>query len=69
MDGESGLVVAPGDAPALAAAITRLAENRVQARGMGGAARARIATHFRLEDSIEQHIALYEGLVGTATIK
>lgn len=66
VDGESGLVVEPGDATGLAAAITWLAENRVRARAMGGAARARIATHFRLEDSIEQHLALYRELAGTA---
>jgi glycosyltransferase involved in cell wall biosynthesis len=64
VDGESGLVVPPGDAAAMAAAITRLAENRVRTRAMGGAARARIATHFRLADSIEQHLRLYQELLG-----
>ena len=63
VDGESGLVVPPGDAAALAAAITRLAEHRVQARAMGGAARARIASRFRLVDSIDQHLALYRELL------
>ncbi len=63
VDGESGLVVPPGDAAALAAAITQLAENRVRARAMGGAARSRITSRFRLSDAIDQHLALYGTLV------
>ncbi len=64
--GESGLIVPRGDPAPLAAAIRRLAENRQDARTMGSAARTRIATHFRLEDSIEQHLDLYRELVGPA---
>lgn len=63
IDGKCGLVVPPADARALAAAITQLAEDPLSARAMGARARERIATHFRLEDSIEQHIRLYNSLV------
>lgn len=66
VNGASGLVVPRNDPAALAAAIRRLAENREQARQLGKAARERIASHFRLKDTIEQHLALYQALVGGA---
>jgi len=64
VDGVSGLVVPPGDAAALAAAISRLAADPGLARAMGRAARERIAGHFRLEDSIGEHLRLYQELLG-----
>lgn len=40
VDGENALLVPPGDAPALAAAVRRLAENSELARNLGAAGRA-----------------------------
>lgn len=65
-DGRSGLVVPPGDAPALAAAILRLYRDPAATRRMGEAARDRIGSHFRLEDSVTAHLALYRELTGKA---
>jgi len=59
-DGVSGLVVPPGDAPALAQAIERLYRNPDETRRMGEAARLRIGQHFRLEDSVTAHLRLYQ---------
>ena len=47
-DGESGLIVAPGDAAALADAILRLVADPAQRQRMGRAGRATVARHFAL---------------------
>ncbi len=44
-DGETGLVVAPGDAAALGAAITRLLEDELLRRRLGAAAKAAVASY------------------------
>lgn len=62
VDGQCGFVVEPGSPEALADAIVRLVSDRAAARAMGAAARERIATHFRVEDSVEGHLRLYEQL-------
>jgi glycosyltransferase involved in cell wall biosynthesis len=61
--GASGLVVPPGDADALAAAMLRLQSAPEENRRMGLAARQRLGTHFTLEASVEAHIRLYQTLV------
>ena len=63
LDGECGLVVPVRDAAALAKAIGALHDNPELRRRFGAAARERIARHFRIEDTIEQTLALYRGLV------
>ncbi len=62
-DGVSGLVVPPRDAQALADAIERLSRDAELRRRMGNAARERIGTAFRNEDTVRKTIALYEELV------
>jgi len=63
INGESGLVVPPSDPAALADAICRLYSNRTETDRLAGEARQRIATSFRLEDSVRAHLALYQELV------
>ena len=52
VDGECGLVVPVGDVPALARAMEKLYDDPVLRDGFGENARARIATHFRNEDTV-----------------
>jgi glycosyltransferase involved in cell wall biosynthesis len=63
-DGESGLVVPPGDAAALAAALTRLAREPATRQRFALAARARIASHFHIDETVRRTRALYESLAG-----
>ncbi len=63
VDGECGFVVPPRDANALAAAIRTLYDDRDLRQKMGAAARERIATSFRNEDTVRKTVALYEELV------
>ena len=61
-----GLVVPPRDAAALAGAIADLYGDAERTRAMGRRARQRIAEHFHLTTSIEQHLALYRELTSEA---
>lgn len=58
-DGETALLVAPGDAQALAAAITRLDDAALRER-LGAAGRRRWTGEFTLERSARQVLAAYE---------
>jgi glycosyltransferase involved in cell wall biosynthesis len=60
--GDSGLVVPPGDANALADALLELYRQPERRREMGKRARRRIATHFSIRATIEQTARLYEEL-------
>ena len=64
VDGESGIVVPVHDGRAIAAAIERLYRDPELRRRMGEAARTRIGTHFRNEDTVRKTIELYEELAG-----
>jgi glycosyltransferase involved in cell wall biosynthesis len=63
VDGETGLLVPPGDKVALAAALTRLLDDEELARGMGEAGRSRALRMFRWEDAAAQTLHLYEEAV------
>lgn len=63
VDGVSGFVVPPRDSQALAVAIEKLYRDVDLRKQMGEAARVRIATAFRNEDTVRKTIALYEELV------
>jgi len=63
VDGVSGYVVPPRDAQGLADAIEKLYRDKSLRQRMGEAARERIATDFRNEDTVRKTIALYEELV------
>jgi glycosyltransferase involved in cell wall biosynthesis len=64
VDGECGIVVPVHDSQAIADAIERLYRDPALRRRMGEAARERIGTHFRIEDTVRKTVALYEELVG-----
>jgi glycosyltransferase involved in cell wall biosynthesis len=63
VDGVSGLVVAANDSRALASAIERLHRDGEFRARLGRAARDRIATDFRNEDTVQKTIALYQSLL------
>ena len=65
-DGETGLVVAPADADALAEAIVALAGDLPRAAEMGAAARARALAEFTPERCVERVEALYERALAPA---
>ncbi len=52
VEGETGLLIPPGDAPALAAALTRLLTNPDERWRLGQAGQARAREHFRLETQV-----------------
>lgn len=58
----SGLVVPPKDAPALAAAVRRLAGDVQLRRNLGAAARERIAGPFHFRHTVEKTLAVYRRL-------
>src|SRR6185312_5137331 len=59
-DGETGLLVAPGDAPALRAAIERVAGDGALAQHMGRAARALVEREFELGACTDRFLACIE---------
>lgn len=66
-DGETGLVVEPGDPRALAEAIERLASDDVLNRRMGEAGRARVAREFTLEGMAARTADLYRTVLAERT--
>jgi glycosyltransferase involved in cell wall biosynthesis len=59
-DGQTGLLVAPGDAPALRAAIERVARDHALAQRMGRAARALVGREFELGACTDRLLACIE---------
>lgn len=64
--GRTGQIVAPGDASALATAIRKYVEDPSLRRQHGGAARARILSHFSFSRTIDQTLDLYRSLTPDA---
>ncbi len=62
--GETGLLVPPGDAAALAGAIGDLAEHRERAMEMGRAARRLMETEYAPEKHLERIVAFYRKAIG-----
>ena len=67
LDGETGLLVEPEDAAALAAALDSLAESRERREALGRRARERVAESFSVDAFIRRTIELYEELCGSST--
>jgi glycosyltransferase involved in cell wall biosynthesis len=63
-DGVTGLLVPPGDTPALTRAISRLLQDRDLARRLAGAGRQRVVERFSIEGMVRQTERLYDELLG-----
>ena len=59
-DGETGLLVPPDDAPALARAVRSLLDDPARAAALGAAARARAETSFSAQAMARQYEELYD---------
>jgi glycosyltransferase involved in cell wall biosynthesis len=62
-DGESGLLVPPGDADALAAAVRRVRDDPALARRLGEAGRRRLREQFSWSAIVQRWLDVYAGLV------
>ena len=60
--GETGLVVTPGDAAALAAGILELAQDSERRRSLGAAGRLRVQSHFDINATIDSYAEIYANL-------
>lgn len=63
-DGQTGLLVPPGDVDALAAALLRLLRDRELAEQLGQAGRQSALVHFNEDACIEKFLAVYHRLSG-----
>lgn len=62
--GQTGLLVPPGDATALAEAIVDLARNRSRRSQLGAAAREHVVANFSAATMVDRTLDLYETLLG-----
>jgi glycosyltransferase involved in cell wall biosynthesis len=62
VEGESGIVVPPGDPDALAAAISRLLDDPDLARALAERARPRVLERYTRERMVERTLALYDSM-------
>ena len=64
LDGQTGLLAPPGDAPALARAIAHLLQDTVQRQAFGAAGRRRARAAFSAERMVDETAATYAALAG-----
>ena len=64
VDGETGILVPPRDADALAAAITRLVENPSERTAMGNAGRARVEAVFDIRHHVHAVESVFDDILG-----
>jgi glycosyltransferase involved in cell wall biosynthesis len=64
VDGETGLIVPPENPQALAEAISALISDIERARAMGEAGRSRVEREFTVDRMVEQHLELYQSIIG-----
>ena len=63
LDGQTGLLVAPGDGEALTATIARLLDDEALRRRLGAAGRERMQDEFSINTMVNGHVALYESIL------
>ena len=63
VDGESGMLIPPGDAQSLASAIIRLLTHKEESAKLAGAAHERVASQFSLDSTMAATAQLYESLL------
>ena len=68
-DGQTGLMVAPGDARALAAALHRLAADSAERDRFGNAGAERWREHFTLDRITDQVLRLYESILSPQAVR
>lgn len=59
-DGKTGILTAPGDIPALTAALERLLSDPALRKQMGDAGRSRILAEFSVDAMVQGNLAIYE---------
>jgi glycosyltransferase involved in cell wall biosynthesis len=64
LEGETGLLVPPADAGAIAAAVSRLLDDPELARRLGAAGAERVESKFTDEAMVRKYLDAYEGLLG-----
>jgi D-inositol-3-phosphate glycosyltransferase len=62
IDGETGVLVPPGDAPALAAQLQRLHDDPTLARAMGHAGQRRVRSRYTWERVMHELVDVYHGV-------
>ncbi|MBB2697659.1 UNVERIFIED_ORG: rhamnosyl/mannosyltransferase [Rhizobium esperanzae] len=65
LDGETGLVIPPDDAPALSQAMTRLWDDHPLALSCGANARRRYEANFTAEQMAQSYVELYRSVAGS----
>jgi glycosyltransferase involved in cell wall biosynthesis len=65
-DGETGLLVPPGDADTLTAALRRLGQDSALRQRLGAAGRQRWLSEFTLERAAQRTLTLYRDVLGAA---
>lgn len=68
-DGETGLLVPPGDADALAKAVVALAQDPARCRQLGEAGRARVTTRFTVEAMMDRLVEGYGAVLVQAVAR
>ncbi len=68
LDGDTGILVSPGDASALTEALQRLVYDREVRLRYGRAARARIEQHFQIENTVAPLLKLLEAATGNLQV-
>lgn len=63
-DGETGVLVAPGDSRALALAIGKLLADTLTCERMGNAARQRVEAGFSIQGMVNGNLAVYQKVLG-----
>jgi glycosyltransferase involved in cell wall biosynthesis len=65
VDGETGLLVSPGDRAALRAALEQLLADRELRRQLGETGRKRIAEHYGWDSVVDATLSCYERALGS----